>query len=413
MKQETPSLLIIGASCRAAAWSARRAGFRVAALDLFADRDLREIAEAHAIRSFPDSIVEQAHHFPDHQIVLAGGMENHPSVVAELEKQNAVVGASSSQIITLRSIASLQRWIQQASIPCVRFPKTISENFSLPSFVLGDQDHQTSVCLSNVASEPSPNLPSDRRQNRWLWKSMKSAGGLGVEYWNRETQLNFNDGYLEEKIEGECIGLVVLCSEEGTHYIGATFNRSYGDFHYGGSEGPIELSLELIGSVEAIMSLIAVELDYRGLLQADFIKTPTNELYLLEINPRWSASMEILELSTGRFLMAEHLGEVTRDSLVDERKGSLPNGRYIKRIVYATSPGTVSSDLSNWMMSRAYDPRVQSGAGWADIPMPGTQFQPQNPIATILVGVGGSEFERGNSDVERLIAKAHQMLTSE
>jgi uncharacterized protein len=409
MKQETPALLIIGASCRAAAWSARHAGFRVAALDLFADRDLRGIADAQLIRSFPDSVIEQAQDYSDHTIVLAGGMENYPNVVAELEKQNVVVGASSRQIIAIRSLANLKRWVQKESNPQIRFPKTISDQPLLQRLLVGEQDRQ-GMAHSPVSMHHST---LNSREFRWLWKTTNSAGGLGVDYWNGESQLNFGDGYLEQEIEGDSIGVVVRCSKEGAQYIGATLNRSYVNFIYGGSEGPIELTSEQIDSIESFMSLIGEELDFRGLLQADFIKTPTNDLYLLEINPRWSASMEILELATGRLLMAEHLGRATSNSLVGENKELLSNDRYIKRIFYATRSGTVSSRLSEWMMTHAYDAESRTVAGWADIPMPGTQFAPQNPIATVLVAFEASDTARGNFEAARLVSEADQMLAAE
>ena len=51
-------IAIVGASVRAAAASAVRAGFSVAAADLFADEDLREIADATRIRDYPDGLAD-------------------------------------------------------------------------------------------------------------------------------------------------------------------------------------------------------------------------------------------------------------------------------------------------------------------------------------------------------------------
>ena len=49
-------LLIAGASVRAAAQSAVRAGFTVTAADLFGDRDLAAIAVTHSIEDYPEAI---------------------------------------------------------------------------------------------------------------------------------------------------------------------------------------------------------------------------------------------------------------------------------------------------------------------------------------------------------------------
>ncbi len=73
------------------AWSACRAGYPTTTLDLFADRDTSEMTDCHTIRSFPDSIVEQASEFRDHRIVLAGGMENFPNIVSTLETTHTIM----------------------------------------------------------------------------------------------------------------------------------------------------------------------------------------------------------------------------------------------------------------------------------------------------------------------------------
>ena len=56
-------LLIVGASARAAAWSARRAGFDVVAADLFADTDLQQLAKTIQVepREYPQALGDLVH----------------------------------------------------------------------------------------------------------------------------------------------------------------------------------------------------------------------------------------------------------------------------------------------------------------------------------------------------------------
>ncbi|MBW3539720.1 MAG: hypothetical protein KY476_05570, partial [Planctomycetes bacterium] len=56
----TRSLLIAGASARAAAQSAVRSGWSVTALDLFADRDLAATCEAVRVESYPWGLIAAA-----------------------------------------------------------------------------------------------------------------------------------------------------------------------------------------------------------------------------------------------------------------------------------------------------------------------------------------------------------------
>ena len=53
----SPILLIAGASVRAAAWSAARAGYLPVAADRFGDADLSSLAQATRLDSYPDGPV--------------------------------------------------------------------------------------------------------------------------------------------------------------------------------------------------------------------------------------------------------------------------------------------------------------------------------------------------------------------
>jgi uncharacterized protein len=397
--QEKPTLLIIGASCRAAAWSARRAGYPVATLDLFADRDVHEIADSHIIRNFPESIVEQAREFRSHRIVLAGGMENFPSVIAELEKRHPLVGPNANQIIALRSLNNLQRWTKQT----IDDPKLLDRVRPIAPIATKFPSLAASSYLSSITTKSTLN-------HRWLRKSRNSAGGLGVGDWNGDPQVDFTLGYLQERLDGECLGVVVRCTTKSARFIGATRNRAHEEFVYGGSEGPIALSSEQITSIETLMRAIATEIGYEGLLQADFILAPNHGLYLLEINPRWSAGLEVIELTTNRLLMGEYMGEASDAAKV--ASSTLPASFCIKHIWYAPSSGIVSPMLSDWMMAQAYHQLSSPPFGWADIPSPNTQVIQGHPIATLIATSDHSDPARANSLIQRLQAEANQIFVS-
>ncbi len=402
-----PPLLIIGASCRAAAWSACRAGYQTTTLDLFADRDTGEMTDCHTIRSFPDSIVEQAREFRDHRIVLAGGMENFPSIVAELEKRHTIVGPNAQQIVALRSLDNLQQWTSQAGMANILFPYTIHDPKLLERNHSTDENGPDSTLTTSSSRPPNRSIEVIPK-TRWLRKSKRSAGGLGVGYWRGELELDFTQNYLQERIEGECLGVVVRCTTDGAQFIGATRNRTYKDFMYGGSEGPIVLPYAKIQRIERLMRTIATAIGYVGLLQTDFILTSTDTLYLLEVNPRWSAGLEVLELATDQSIMADYLGE--KPDRTEVAHGTLTTPFFVKHIWYAPSSGIVSPMLSDWLMARAYHAPSCPPFGWADIPKANIHVSQGQPIATLIAKFNQGNLEPTTSLIQRLEWEATQIF---
>ena len=83
----TGRVLIVGASARAAAESARRAGLVPMAIDLFGDDDLRELCDEVRLcprGDYPAGLPELARELPPAPWLYAGGLESQPGVVAEL-----------------------------------------------------------------------------------------------------------------------------------------------------------------------------------------------------------------------------------------------------------------------------------------------------------------------------------------
>src|SRR5688572_27693749 len=82
-----PTLTILGASARAAAASAIRAGFIPWTADLFADRDLREMVPD-AIRcpseKYPVGLLDILKEAPDAPWMYTGALENSPNLIRKL-----------------------------------------------------------------------------------------------------------------------------------------------------------------------------------------------------------------------------------------------------------------------------------------------------------------------------------------
>src|SRR5262245_55333161 len=86
MQTVARTLILLGASVRAAAFSATRAGFRPYAIDRFADRDLAALGPAVKIVRYPTDFLSAIEAAPSAPWVYTGGLENHPRLVDRLAR---------------------------------------------------------------------------------------------------------------------------------------------------------------------------------------------------------------------------------------------------------------------------------------------------------------------------------------
>src|SRR5262249_16368070 len=80
-------VLVIGASARAAAWSARRAGCQPVCAGQFPDRDLHQIAEVIPIKHYPSSLLDDLAEVSSDAWMFVGAMENHRRALIQLTNQ--------------------------------------------------------------------------------------------------------------------------------------------------------------------------------------------------------------------------------------------------------------------------------------------------------------------------------------
>src|SRR5262249_917089 len=95
---------VVGASARAAVHSLARAGYSAWAVDLFADRDLKRVADCVVCPSdqYPDAIPELAKRFPPSPVLYTGGLENYPHIIRELSAEREVWGNSPDVLARVR-----------------------------------------------------------------------------------------------------------------------------------------------------------------------------------------------------------------------------------------------------------------------------------------------------------------------
>ena len=381
------------------AYSARRAGLEPISVDLFADTDLQAIAafEVIPLEDYPHGFIERLKKYPaDIPVLYTGGLENHPQVYLELQKQRPVWGYVHPDPFHGDSI---------------RNPKYL--------------DH---IAKSNGFHRPRHNRLADD-PSRWLMKSRAGAGGRGIYHWNGEPVPDTH--FLEEYLDGISLSAVFNHQDSITRCLGITEQlvgcdivHAPSPFLYVGtitpwqgssvlrcplpasndvtstsSRGQMSTSdpcheltheVSLLEEVEPIgRGLTQADRYLRGLFGVDFI-LHDGELYLIEVNPRYTASMEVVELTSGRSCLAMH----TRAFGVGTNCiPHLPTEKMLGKIIYFAPKACVFPQSGPW--STVASPDVWVIPEYADISAPGTVIEKGQPVLTLFAqGADTSEVMR-------------------
>jgi len=125
----------------------------------------------------------------------------------------------------------------------------------------------------------------------------------------------------------------------------------------------------------------------------DFILDSEGEAWVLEVNPRWSATMEIYERALGCSLLAEHLSAWGIESLEIEANDRAVGKVCWKEIVYADED--VFWKEGHQAKVDALNALHLETLGWpliADVPLGEQHFSRGMPIFSVLAS-GSSEKE--------------------
>lgn len=373
-----PPLLVIGASVRAAAFSALRAGFTPICFDQFSDVDLQAVAESHRVGRDAAEFLSVVTRHPGVPIVFAGGLENHPEVVAKLAETHPVWGVDAEQISQVRDPEQVTAALKSARLPCLE------------------------VCSSQEPPDPDGD---------WLLKPLRSAGGRGIVPWTSEVAdapTLAEPHYFQKRAEGTSYSGVFVGYEGvgDVRFVGLT-EQLIGEtsfhgqpFAWCGNIGPVVLSVEVESRVRRIANYLKWKFALRGLFGVDFVVTPDGELGVTEVNPRYPASVEILEYTTGTSLMREHAVCFQEDLELTENDWEPAVGSVLgKGIVYSPARATVQFQLTFDQNGYRRWPR------YADVPPAGTSLERGEPVLTVFAhgGTGAECRERLMSNAASLV----------
>lgn len=338
-------LIIVGASARAAAFSAYRAGYTPYWLDRFGDEDLRRRFPGRVISGYPKQAPELIDQAPVAPFVYTGALENHPGVLEELCRRRTLLGNPVPVCSGIRDPSGLYEAFRRNRVACP----------------------EIRVLKRGRILNPSPHLDG------WLVKPLRSAGGMGIEHYNGQPV--DERYYLQQYLTGESCSAVFVSSRGHCRLLGVTLQLvglpefRAGEFSYCGSIGPLELNESDSVQWRRIGEVIAGEFNLTGLFGVDAIKRQDG-IYPVEVNPRYTASVEVLELALGCQAIKLHC-EACNIQLPDsEERGP---GRLIgKAILFAPE------DL-------VFKGFAQEGFSIADVPTGGAEIKQGHPVLTVMV----------------------------
>ena len=118
-------LIIIGASVRAAAMSACRAGYAPWAVDCFTDWDLTTLCDSYQIDDYPYGFPRFLGKLPPAPWMYVGGLENHPDIVDEISRDRLLLGNPGQVLRRVRDPHFVTEFLRKSGVSLSdRFPNS-------------------------------------------------------------------------------------------------------------------------------------------------------------------------------------------------------------------------------------------------------------------------------------------------
>lgn len=272
-------------SARMLAQMAVRASANVIALDYFGDRDLRALCPSHSLRRdyadkayHPAALAAVAEHIAADAVVYGAGFENHPAAVERLARTHQILGNLPQTLQQVRDPLRLQSVLLEGGFVC---PATqLAPSGSLPKIDAMDAD-----------------------VNRWLWKPLRGGGGTHVR-WAQAHHPAPRAGVWQAFVDGTVGSFAFVANGHDAHVIGLTEQLigqpAFGahDFRWCGNLTPPRVPTSdlaaLAREANALAQWLTERFALRGINGVDFVWRD-GRIWVLEINPRPSASLELFD----------------------------------------------------------------------------------------------------------------------
>jgi len=293
--------------------------------------------------------------------MYTGGLENHPELVDRISARRPLWGNSGDVLRRVRDPVQLADALSAAQL-------------AHPAIAV------------NAARLP--------RDGSWLVKRRHGSGGRHVRPWNVRTGTlpgPPDDWYFQERVEGTPCSGVFLAAGDGCRLLGVTRQligpawTHAGRWQYAGSIGPLMLAERRLDEWRRIGRCLAESFRLTGLFGVDAV-ADASCVRPVEVNPRYTASVEILERAFSIAAIAWH-ANACRDGGLPDFLPPWPQATCGKAILYARTNYRVSAETTESLL------RETDGQPWpavADIPPMGAEIRVGQPVATVFATGSGT-----------------------
>lgn len=338
------TVLIVAASGRALAASARRGGFTPLVVDFFGDQDMVAIARAHRrLKSGcmagmqPDEVLDAlaalAQGARPAGVVCGTGFEDRPGLLAEIARRFRLIGNGPNIVARVKD------------------PIALAE-----------------LCRDCGIHHPATSLAPPADATGWLAKRRGGAGG-------RHVTVGLGRGrgeavYFQRRVDGTPVSALFLANGDRAMVLGFSSQWSaatpHHPFRYGGAATPAALEPSTAVALAAAVQRLIGAVSLVGLNSVDFL-VARERFWLIEINPRPGATLDIFAPERGS-LFALH---------VDACRGAFP----------AHAPACAGARASAIVYAK-HDIPLMPAVDWpdwtADRPPVGTSIRAGGPLCTVL-----------------------------
>ncbi len=258
--------------------------------DLFADADLSARCRATVVPAdrYPQAFSEVVDAFPPGPWMYTGAIENHPALVDRLATRRPLWGNDGATLAAVRDPAQVSRCLADADLP---HPE----------------------CRKSATGPPAAGT--------WLMKPVHGANGTGIvpsvdrpptdDAATAPTAMCPTDVYYQQRIDGPSCAAVFVGDGASAELLGVT-RQLVGEtalgaepFAFCGSVGPLPLDADVHARFAAVGRALTERFRLRGLFGVDCVLRDGIP-WPVEVNPRYTASVEVIEHATGVRALALH-----------------------------------------------------------------------------------------------------------
>jgi len=391
-------LLLLGACVRALAQSALRGRLTrarfpggIIALDFFGDADLDgepvRVVALRRDRGLGRTIANlgrAALTLGWDAVMPAGGLENRPGLLRLLARRGRLLGSAPGSIRAVRDPARLFPWL-------------------------------TSEDLPHAPTQVATGVPRDGRG--YLVKPRRGAGGARLRA-ARPGESVPPGWYLQERLDGRAGSAAFLADGRDAVLLGVSEQLTgiaalgtQGYRHAGNlvdavdlMQGPAALlDTEGVALARRIAARLAARFALRGLAGFDFIAV-RGRPHLIEVNPRWTASMELIEEARGASLFDAHLMVVEGADATTAAAGLVRSDRAAPVI----GPGRVLGRGVLYAVEAVMTPAPAALAaiGARDRPRAGELILQGEPVCTLTARVAARDMAIAALEAKAAAARA-------